>query len=467
MEKNVLELRGKEIFYKEQKYEVEDLFTEEFYHFSDEQVQNYFFGEITDNIIFLNFVHKMLALYKFCLDHKVESFYIPKADKEWKHYVMDVKVLLGLEERGLRWEAGRAKDYFHMALSLGYLLWKQLWVRYCPIDVEQGSDVVFIRTKGAKSKIRPQKGRVLFEETKIGQGTLYQQIKFPERIALLVKSFWQGGRLYRRMRNQYEAAGMRGVAREAAGFYSRRLVHTFFYVNVIEAVLKQNSVTGNYITGNNLDAYALLEYQAAHDYGLKVVCIPHGLEYGFRFPQCFIGDMFYTTSQQAADFLNQLYETSKFIFDSNIALQMFQVKDIPQDGSKKVIYFTEPREPEVNLQILRGLYEYLSEAGIPLFVKHHPGDHLEQYQEFQGKIKTIENLSEALYGNICIARKSTVLLEGLYNHSSCAAILLNKKDCAVFHTFPSLCSASLRIFDSIEALGTWAVEEYGKSYTFD
>ena len=40
--------------------------------------------------------------------------------------------------------------------------------------------------------------------------------------------------------------------------------------------------------------------------------------------------------------------------------------------------------------------------------------------------------------NICVSRKSTVLLEAVYNNSTSIAIITTNKDRNVFETFPSL-----------------------------
>ena len=159
-------------------------------------------------------------------------------------------------------------------------------------------------------------------------------------------------------------------------------------------------------------------------------------------------------SENAAKHLNNLYGTNKFVFNKEIVEGMFKVKSAKSLTERKIVYFSEPREPEVNIQILKGLLDYL--ANTKLCIKHHPKDNLSDYEEFNGKIEVIQDLTDAIQGNICLSRKSTTLLEGVYNDSLCGAIIINEKDKAIFYNFPSLQDDAIEIFKSIEEAASWA-----------
>jgi hypothetical protein len=239
--------------------------------------------------------------------------------------------------------------------------------------------------------------------------------------------------------------------------YGRRLVHTFVYEHLLREVFKDKKGRDFY-TGNNLDRFGMLEEKLCHEAGLKLVVLPHGLEYGFKMPRGFTGDVFYTTSELAADKLNSLYNEDKFVFDEKKFDLFFSNRlSNMEKVAPRLVFFTEPREIEVNIEILDALLPLLNEKGIELFLKLHPKDVLGTYKGYN--VSYIEDTQEALTGNICFARKSTTLLEAVANGSSAAAIIINSKDEAVFNTFISLQIREIEQCFSINSLLDWIMVE--------
>ena len=150
-------------------------------------------------------------------------------------------------------------------------------------------------------------------------------------------------------------------------------------------------------TGNNLDRFAMVEEQVAKKYGVKLMCYPHGIEYGFKFPKCFIGDVFYTTSESATIHLNKLYNSSKFVFDTRIINLIFNKRVLNKDGGK-IVFFSEPREFEVNHYIIKSLLPLLKKINLPLSLKLHPKDSFEEYINYDieiipvGKVEELYNI---------------------------------------------------------------------------
>lgn len=235
--------------------------------------------------------------------------------------------------------------------------------------------------------------------------------------------------------------------------YAKRTASTCLYYCLIETLFKEHK-PDVYYTGLNLERYAIVEDVLARKYGVKTICIPHGLEYGFKFPYGFTTDRFYTTSNYASDYLNKMYTTQKFVFDNEIANKMFKRSYIlPENHKKKLIFFTESRDVHVNQEIVEQMLSYLKGTDYKLYLKLHPADKKDNYSSYN--IEFIENFDESICDNICIARKSTVLLEATYNGSLSAAILINNKDKAMFYTFPSLQSERIMIFTSVKELVYW------------
>jgi hypothetical protein len=79
---------------------------------------------------------------------------------------------------------------------------------------------------------------------------------------------------------------------------------------------------------------------------------------------------------------------------------------------------------------------------------------------FDKKIKFIDEFKEAICSNICFSRKSTILLEAIYNNSQAAAILTNNKDRIIFNTFPSLKDDKINVFYDKDELFNWLMKEY-------
>jgi hypothetical protein len=221
-------------------------------------------------------------------------------------------------------------------------------------------------------------------------------------------------------------------------FYSFRIPYLKLYEVYLDELFSKNPDSVFY-SGNNLDRYAFVEEKIAKKHGIKIICIPHGLEYGFRFPFCFTGDEFYCTSEAAALLLNSLYEEKKFIFDKTVAVDMFFKKGNNKKEKKDLIFFTEPRGIDINKIIISGIISNLDKLNLnKLKIKLHPKDNTNNYDEFKDDIDYIDDYIDAISCNICVARKSTILIEALYNNSVSIAILINNKDKSVFNTIASL-----------------------------
>ena len=189
----------------------------------------------------------------------------------------------------------------------------------------------------------------------------------------------------------------------------------------------------------------------ASKYQIKSFNIPHGIEYGFRFPKGFSSDVFYAHSQYAADYLNKLYSTTKYVYKKEVISRMFSYNCTKPHG-QMIIFFTEPREANVNVEIINGLIPVVKELNKKLYIKLHPVEKPEFYKNIDVEIFT--DYDTSLTGNICISRKSTILLEAIYNNSTPIAIITNPKDQATFNQFPAL--------NAQEIIKTYSIDELGK-----
>ncbi|WP_107948355.1 hypothetical protein [Shewanella baltica] len=224
-------------------------------------------------------------------------------------------------------------------------------------------------------------------------------------------------------------------------YYLIRLPFTslsrLLYVNVFH-----NLNVSDVVTGNKEDRFALIESELSQKHGIKLICLPHGLEYSFKLPRELVGDLFYATSEHASIYLNRLYGTAKFVYDSIVINDMFDKKYI-LPHKKCIVFFTEARELNVNLEIIR----MLDGLRYDFSVKLHPKDCKSNYSLLSFPIDFIDDFKQAVTGNYCLARKSTILLEAIYNGSISSAVLINSKDSYyVDCVFPSLSDPLIRKF---------------------
>lgn len=273
-----------------------------------------------------------------------------------------------------------------------------------------------------------------YEDPKL-KTSIYRLFPRTTRIKWVYKAYVNSFLTLRNMKSFYKPKLGKWSVFAIYSFYKKRIVHALLYEQLIENYFKKN-IGKNFYTGSNLDRFSVIEEKIAKRLNIKTYCIPHGIEYGFRFPKGFSCDVFYTYSLHAADYLNSLYGTNKFVFDDDIVSKMLTLKIIKKTHNKLVVYFTEPREINVNVEIINKLLPELSNRRIDLFLKLHPGDIKENYNNLD--VQYINDYGEAITDNICISRKSTILLEATYNNSTSIAIITNKKDESIFNNFPSL-----------------------------
>jgi len=232
-------------------------------------------------------------------------------------------------------------------------------------------------------------------------------------------------------------------------YFAKRIPHAVMYEFTLDKLLSIAPVEELY-SGNNLDRFGLIEEKVCRKHAVKMINIPHGIEFGFLFPHCFAGDVFYALSNEGADYLNQAYKTNKFVFSEDVTKRMLQ-RDFKKDDSFYV-FFTEPSEIEINRKIIEEIKKLSLVRDNKFYIKLHPRDTRENYIDLG--IDFIADFNAAITNNICIARKSTVLLEAIYNNSKAIAVLLNESDKFGFNQFPSLQDPRIRKVYNLEQLNS-------------
>ncbi len=328
------------------------------------------------------------------------------------------------------------KFYLVYFLSSAYFLCKIIFLKTKPIK-RKYKQIAVLRTPASTGKIR----NVINDDVGIffdfigRENSLYSVQPMYERLILIFVSFFDGFREVKKITRNLALVGHENLI-SGLSYYSKRLFHTILYKSFLKKLIS-DLLPEELYSGNNLDRFAIIEEETCLQFGIKLVCIPHGLEYGFMLPHEFTGDVFYCTSKYSYDFLSDLYNSTKYVYKIKIAKKMFSRERNSVVLNKRIVFFTEPREVHINVEIIEKLVNKLKFLNMKLWLKLHPKDSISNYQKFN-EVHFINDFDEAISNNVCIARKSTILLEAVYNSSIAIAILLNKKDINEYNLFPSL-----------------------------
>lgn len=204
----------------------------------------------------------------------------------------------------------------------------------------------------------------------------------------------------------------------------KRIPHTIIYRNAIENIMLNYQLTNIYI-GATHSRFALIAAELAKKNNKKLVCIPHGVETTEKMPAGYIGDTFYCSSIEMATKLNQLYDTTKFIFDNKIMRQMYCIKDADTikklNREKRVVFFTQPIYIKQSKYIIAYIAKHLESKNQKLYIKVHPNENPSEY--IFKNTELITDFKDSIIGNMCISVLSTVLLEAIYNDSFSISII--------------------------------------------
>src|SRR5690606_38919611 len=139
-----------------------------------------------------------------------------------------------------------------------------------------------------------------------------------------------------------------------------------------------------------------------------------------------------------------------FVYDNEVARRMFS-RHQAVAPIKEIVFFPESREVDVNLSILGDLLG----LGYDIAVKLHPKDNVANYKNYARQITFVSDFDYSISNKICLARKSTVLVEAIYNNSIPIAILTNPRDRGyVEHMLPSLSDDQITRVYSIDELAS-------------
>lgn len=471
-------LKGKVFYYNKKAYHIEDMMDVEFYNYSNTLADDYKVEIYTVNELFFTFIQQTLALEKFVKDNHVSEISIKSSDYSTTCIAISAAMKANISVNynpfifKLRQYAAYLKEIFYIFASTGYIAIKTLPIKYIsPPDSSYNTfSILRLSQEYQKMGFLIKRDDIIFDfenlkstlsKNKNISTNVYNRFRCFEKLIWLAKAFFNGIRDLNDIRVFIQTKINKYCAFAACEYHSKRVVHTAFYAQMINRYfsLFKGKI---YVTGKMIDRYAVIDSIFAKKYNIKIFNFPHGVEYGFKLPYGLVGDVFFSTSKIAADHFNVLYRTNKFVYNKKITEHMFD-RNYKVAKKPEIIFFTEEHEPNVNIEIINELKRILNSYNININVKPHPRENLKFYNNINN-LKIITNFDYAITGNICIARRSTVLIEALYNNSNACAIITNTNDYAIYKNYPSLQDKKIHAFFNIEELADYIIKSLKDSH---
>jgi len=236
-------------------------------------------------------------------------------------------------------------------------------------------------------------------------------------------------------------------------FFLKRIPHFYLIKEALTNFFHSTSIQTFY-SGEKESRWGIISNELSRKFDKKSTCIPHGLEYAYKFPLGIFGDSIYVTSSEVKNTYKRLYQNKKIVYDPKVIFNMFYIptsdKMIPKN---KIVYFTEGR----NIKRDEFIINTIIGENIFLNLKFHPTDKYSNYKFLnEENINVISSFNEAITYNICIARSSTILIEAINNNSKAISVLIYEEDKFYCNfLYPSLSTSQiLKIYDMSILLDT-------------
>lgn len=426
------------IIYEDKKISFKTLYTNEFYEYLNSVVTDFNFGTVIDNVIFLYFFCPMLTFVFYFKTNKIEYVEIKRASKSEKQIIASAAFYLDISCNVKKKKLFMAENLCNrmiIFLTAFYLSIVSLIEKYLPNRNYNGYDVWIIRDDAIRQKVYNRDKTIVLEENGIGRGSLYQNILRKCRWENVIKSYRHANQEYSLVKSILDENRLNGLSILILHYFAKRLTHIFYWGYTLETLIENGIVGNSIISGNFCDAYAEIERRVSEKHDKTLIVLPHGLEDGFAYPNGYTGDVFYAVTEYSCNYLNKLYHTDKFVYDEAVISNMLRKKTVNQ--TKKIVFFTDGTGNRLDIDLVIHISKFLKQYGQKLYIKLHPHEKNIKYRGITN-IEYICKIDEALCGNVCISRGSTVLVEAVYNSSVSIQVLIGDNNLACTNIIPSL-----------------------------
>ena len=412
-------------------------FTNELYH--------YYFMPIIYKFLYFQETHKAQQIY---FEGKHPDFYIVAG------YFLENKIKInGLKFLKLKLYFlyfNRIALYFKsQIISLGVIIFKAIQnAKMFSNQIDIKNEFALIHSKSSYRNIEKLKLELNYyyddikgrfkEKPNKKAVSFYKMISIVDYLKLIIKSFMLTHDIFKQLAatSKTMLGDFGGI--HAMNFFSTRIGHYILIKQSYKNIFNCHSGVKFY-SGERESRYGILAMTVSKIYKNYSIAIPHGMSYSYKYPLGLFGQKYYSPTKKESQYLNEIYSETKFIFDKNVMKKIYQVDEILKKETQ-IVFFTEPRRQFVNFLIIENLVRELNQT---LFIKLHPLESKGDYKNIKN-ITFIDNFDEAIQSNICISRKSTILIEALYNKSKSIAILVDEQDIFDYNnSFPSLLDSSI------------------------
>lgn len=427
---------GRDIVIDGKRYRLDNIVDDSFYEYTNSIADKFYNDTYGVNDIFNNVVQLYYMAEQWIERYSIDEIDCRNAIGRYCFIFRDICDKHNIKYRGVTCLDALNVDISYLLVTFAeslYFSYLLLKIPFKPgINISEKFTV--LRHKGAIKKFKKFKEISQEYEDLFNKNSIYRLFSKTKRLKWVWKAYFTSFKTYDAIKSFYKPLLGYWTTKAIKQFYQKRIVYAELYKFMLDEYFSFFEGKSFY-TGNNLDRYSVIEDVLAKKHHIKTYNIPHGIEYGFKFPKGFSSDVFYAHSQYTADFLNRMYKTDKYVYDQSVINRMFGY-NYAKEHEQMIVFFTEPRDVYVNIEIIEGLIPELKAIGVTLYLKLHPGDNSENYKGLN--VEFIRDYELSLSGNICISRKSTILLEAIYNNSIPIAIITNSKDQSTFNQFPSL-----------------------------
>lgn len=426
------------ILHEDRRILFDALYTNEFYEYLNSAASDFNFGTVIDNVMFCYFLRPMLTFVFYFKTNRIEYIQIKKCGKFDRQIIISAAFYLGIPCNIKRIKMSSTRHFYNrtiISLTALYLFLTASSEKYLPGKNNRGYDVWIIRDDAIRQKIYDRDKTVVLEENGIGRGSLYQNIIRKYRWKNVIKSYGRAHREYSLIKSVLAENRLNGLSILILPYFAKRLTHIFYWGYSLETLIENGIVGNSVISGNFCDAYAEVEKRISGKHAKTLIVLPHGLEDGFVFPNGYTGDVFYAVTECSCNYLNRLYHTDKFVYDGAVISNMLQKKAVGQ--AKRYVFFTDGTGNKLDIDLVIHLSKLLKQYEQKLYIKLHPHEKNIKYRDIPNT-DYICKIEDALCGNVCISRGSTVLVEAVYNSSVSIQVIAGDNNLACTNIIPSL-----------------------------
>ncbi len=215
-------------------------------------------------------------------------------------------------------------------------------------------------------------------------------------------------------------------------FYRIRIPQYAIFTCCLDELM--NKYTNAVIYSSQLiDRFAYAEYEVAKHYGVRKICLPHGLEpVDIEIP--FPCDEMICMSEYAANLFKKKYEDKTFVYNESIVRKIYS-RGKEALKCDTIVFFSQgcnyAEETKFWIEVLKEYIKNSSFYKTLVFKIRYNDENIGAYGNSLDGVELSEDIDDCLSSKVCISFFSTTIYEALFNNSFSIAI-----DCRYLRDHP-------------------------------